>query len=165
MQLTEFYIKFYPQNLIEFLKVSRLGYFQTDEILENKRKDFLSVDPIAVLRLAKKYEIERMIRPYFELLIEDGLLDINNMLVDIYIIQKDDAALIELIKKTTTFDTYATLERLIDKKQTAAMRRCAVYLYSAIKKFEDGIQFAITNKFYDEASTCAAASEDGNKCE
>lgn len=101
---------------MEFLKVSRLGYFQTDEILENKRKDFLSVDPIAVLRLAKKYEIERMIRPYFELLVEDGLLDINNMLVDIYIQQKDDQALIELIKKTVTFDTYATLERLMDKK-------------------------------------------------
>lgn len=59
-------------------------------MLENKRKDFLSVDPIAVLRLAKQYEIERMIRPYFELIIEDGLLDINNMLVDIYIRQKDD---------------------------------------------------------------------------
>lgn len=45
------------------------------------------------------------------------------------------------------------------------MRRCAVYLFSATKKFEDGIEYAITNKFYDEASTCAAASEDGNKCE
>ena len=85
VQLTEFYIKFYPQNLVEFLKVSKNGYFQTEEIIDTKRKDFLSVDPLAVLRLVKEYAIERLVRQYFELLVEDGLLEINNELVNIYI--------------------------------------------------------------------------------
>jgi len=38
-----------------------------------------------VLRFAKQYEITRMLRPYFELLTEDGLIDINNELINIYI--------------------------------------------------------------------------------
>lgn len=85
VQLTEFYIRFYPQHLVEFLKVSKLGYFQTEEMLEAKRKDFLSVDPSAVLRLVRQYDIERIARPYFELLVDENLLEINNSLVQIYI--------------------------------------------------------------------------------
>lgn len=146
--------------------MSKLGYFQQDEILTtNKRKDFLSVDPVAVLRLAKQYEIELLLRPYFELLVDDGLIDINNELVNIYITQKDSKALIALIKKTTNFDTYKTLERLIDEKQTPALRRAAVQLYSALKRFDDGMQYAIANRYYDEASECADCSENGDKCE
>jgi len=45
------------------------------------------------------------------------------------------------------------------------MRRAAVTLYAALKKFDDGIEYAIHNRFYDEASSCAAASENGEKCE
>jgi clathrin heavy chain len=41
----------------------------------------------------------------------------------------------------------------------------AVSIYSAIKKFDEGIEYAIKNRFYDQASTCAADSEDGAKCE
>lgn len=89
VQLTEFYIKFHPENLNEFLKVSRVGYLQqgatTGTGLNDKRKDFLSVDPAAVLRLARQYEIELLVRPYLELLIDDDILDVNNQLVDIYI--------------------------------------------------------------------------------
>ncbi|CAL6082010.1 Clathrin_heavy chain [Hexamita inflata] len=165
VQLTDFYIKFYPQNLVEFLKVSKNGYFQTEEIIDTKRKDFLSVDPLAVLRLVKEYAIERLARQYFELLIEDGLIEINNELVNIYIQQRDEKALVELIKKTTQFDTYATLDRLVDEKQTQALRRTAVPVYAALKRFDEGIEYAVKNRFYDEASACAAASEDGVKCE
>jgi len=145
--------------------VSRLGYYQTEELLDKRRKDFLSVDPNAVLRLARQYEITRLVRPYFELLIEDGLIDINNELVDIYIAQRDAHALIELIKKSTAFDTYATLDRLTDEKQSQALRRAAVSLYSSLKKFDEGIEYAIKNRFYDEASQCAADSQDGAKCD
>lgn len=165
VQLTEFYIRYYPQNLVEFLKVSKLGYFQTEEMLEAKRKDFLSVDPSAVLRLVRQYEIEQMARPYFELLIEENILEINNSLVQIYIKQKDADALIALVKKTITFDTYQTLDVLISEKQTPIMRRAAVTLYAALKKFDEGVEYAIKNRFYDEASSCAAASENGEKCE
>lgn len=45
------------------------------------------------------------------------------------------------------------------------MRRSAVTLYAALKKYDEGIQYAVKNRFYDEASTCAAASENGEKCE
>lgn len=165
VQLTKFYIEYYPQNLVEYLKVSRLGYFQTEELVDQKRKDFLSVDPMAVLRLAKEYDIIRLVRPYFELCIDDGMIEINNALVDIYIQQNDAKALTELIKRTTAYDTYATLDRLTDAKQTVSLRRVAVAAYTSLKKFDEGIEYAIKNGFYDEASECAAESKDGTKCD
>ena len=45
------------------------------------------------------------------------------------------------------------------------MRRAAVTLYAALKKFDEGIEYAIKNRFYEEASICAATSENGEKCE
>jgi clathrin heavy chain len=45
------------------------------------------------------------------------------------------------------------------------MRRSAVTLYASLKKYNEGIAYAIKNRFYDEASSCAAASENGDKCE
>lgn len=134
-------------------------------MLEQKRKDFLSVDPLAVLRFAKQYDISRLVKPYFELLIDDNIIDINNELVNVYIQMNDAKSLVALVKKTTHFDTYATIDRLIDVKQIEALRMAAVSLYSACKKFDDGIEYAVKNRFYDEASACAAASEDGHKCE
>lgn len=116
VQLTEFYIKYHPDQLIDYLRVSKEGYFQKDEALNAKRKDFLSVDPAAVLRLAKEYEIELMIRPYLELLIDDDILDVNNQLVDIYIQSNDAEPLIKFVKKTVNFDTLKTLDRLTDSK-------------------------------------------------
>lgn len=65
--------------------MSRLGYLQqgaagaaNSTALSGKRRDFLSVDPAAVLRLARQYGIELLVRPYLELLIEDDILDVNN---------------------------------------------------------------------------------------
>lgn len=165
VQLTEFYVKYHPEHLNEYLRVSKLGYFQQDEQLTTHRKDFLSVDPAAVLRIAKEYQIELLLRPYFELLIDDGLLDINNELVNIYILNHDAESLTRFIKKTTNFDTYRTLERLTDKGQIHALRRVAVQLYAALKRYDDGLQYAIQNRYYDEASECADSSEDGQKCE
>ncbi len=51
----------------------------------SKRSDFMSIDPMAVLRIAKERDIVALCRPYFELLIEENIIDINNTLVDLYI--------------------------------------------------------------------------------
>lgn len=70
-----------------------------------------------------------------------------------------------LVKQTVNFDTLKTLDRLTAEAQTPGLRRAAVALYAQLKRFDEGMQYAVRNRFYDEASACADESGDGHRCE
>ena len=65
--------------------MSKLGYFHGEDTYDNSRKDFLSVDAVQVLRLAKQYGIVFEIAEFLEICVDDAQNEPNNCLIGYYI--------------------------------------------------------------------------------
>jgi len=164
LQVADFYFKYAPSHLNEFLRVSHLGYFH-DDAMEETVKDFNSVDPIGVVRLARDYDCLPLIQNYLELLVKDNIAELNNALVEIYVSAYDADSLRKLVYDTLNFDHSNLLEILTDEDQVDEMKKVAVILYGRLKRYEEGIRYAIKHEFFEEAAECAAASGELEHCE
>ncbi|KAH0577255.1 Clathrin heavy chain [Spironucleus salmonicida] len=163
-QSTGFYMRYYPQHLAEFLKISKQGYYHNEDLIDAKQRDNLSVDPLHVLRLARENEIIFLITEYLELCVEDNINETNNSLVQYYIDTRNAKKLQPLLARCTAFDALRTLDDLTNSP-ISQLKRVAATLYSTLKRYDEGIRFAVQNSFYDEAATVAHASEDPKRVE
>lgn len=164
VDIAEFYFSYAPAELNEFLRVSYLGYFHDGSTAEAVR-DFISVDPAAVVRIARRLGVLPLITEYLELLVKENNADLHNALVEVYVTSYNAEALRKLLAATLNFDTGKLLAILMGEGQTDEMKKVAVVLYGKLKRYDDGVRYAIQNEFYEEAAECAAASQDVDQCE